>query len=155
MRINFNLAQTQAYTASTPVLPGGDYVVEIVSESDQQIKSGGNALVFEYQIREGQFRGARLRDWINIGSSNQTAREIGQRRLKAIAEAVALPNINDTRELFNRPFVVTVSVSDYQGRNRNNIDDYKALSSTGATPAPVPEPTQPTAQAGESVPYWS
>ena len=152
MRINFNLAQTQAYSGSSPVLPAGDYTVEIVSESDQQIKSGGNALVFEYQVKEGQFRGNRLRDWINIGSSNQAAREIAQRRLKAIGESVGLEQFNDTRELFNRPFLVNVGMDEYQGRQRNSIDGYRPLANS--TPAPIaaqPAPANP----GESVPYWS
>ena len=129
MRINFDLNSTQAYNGATPLLPPGEYAVEIVAEQENQpLRNGsGTALVFEYQIRDGQFRGQRIRDWLNVGHSNQNARELAQRRIKAIGEAVGLPVFNDTRQLFNRPFIIAVSCQEYQGRQRNQIDDYRAL----------------------------
>ena len=134
MRINFDLNNTQAYNGATPLLPPGEYAVEIVAEQENQpLRNGsGTALVFEYQIRDGQFRGQRIRDWLNVGHSNQNARELAQRRIKAIGEAVGLPVFNDTRQLFNRPFIIAVSCQEYQGRQRNQIDDYRPL-------APQPE----------------
>ena len=129
MRINFDLNNTQAYNGTTPLLPPGEYAVEIVAEQENQpLRNGsGTALVFEYQIRDGQFRGQRIRDWLNVGHSNQNARELAQRRIKAVGEAVGLPVFNDTRQLFNRPFLIAVSCQEYQGRQRNQIDDYRAL----------------------------
>lgn len=129
MRINFDLNNTQAYNGATPLLPPGEYAVEIVAEQENQpLRNGaGTALVFEYQIRDGQFRGQRIRDWLNVGHSNQNARELAQRRIKAIGEAVGLPVFNDTRQLFNRPFLIAVSCQEYQGRQRNQIDDYRPL----------------------------
>ena len=114
---------------ATPLLPPGEYAVEIVAEQENQpLRNGsGTALVFEYQIRDGQFRGQRIRDWLNVGHSNQNARELAQRRIKAIGEAVGLTVFNDTRQLFNRPFLIAVSCQEYQGRQRNQIDDYRAL----------------------------
>lgn len=129
MRINFDLNNTQAYNGASPLLPPGEYAVEIVAEQENQpLRNGaGTALVFEYQIRDGQFRGQRIRDWLNVGHSNQNARELAQRRIKAIGEAVGLPVFNDTRQLFNRPFLIAVSCQEYQGRQRNQIDDYRPL----------------------------
>ena len=172
MRINFDLNSTQAYNGASPVLPPGEYTVEIVSEQeDQPLRNGnGTALVFEYQIRDGQFRGQRLRDWLNIGHVNQNARELAQRRIKAIGEAVGVPVFTDTHQLYNRPFAIVVSCQDYQGRQRNSIDDYRPLGAAAgsgyrsepAVSAPVgrlPEtavPAQGTpAAATANGPYWS
>ena len=129
MRINFDLNSTQAYNGASPLLPPGEYAVEIVAEQENQpLRNGaGTALVFEYQIRDGQFRGQRIRDWLNVGHSNQNARELAHRRIKAVGEAVGLPVFNDTRQLFNRPFLIAVSCQEYQGRQRNQIDDYRPL----------------------------
>ncbi|MBQ9811965.1 MAG: DUF669 domain-containing protein [Thermoguttaceae bacterium] len=151
MRINFNLQATKAYTGSSPVLPPGEYLVEIVSEqADQPLRNGkGTALVFEYQIKDGQYRGQRIRDWLNLGHLDQTARELGQRRLKAIGESVGLSLFNDTRELFNRPFLVVVSLTEFQGKERNGIEEYRPAnlqacepSGPRQSPAPAPQPEQ-------------
>lgn len=157
MRVNFNLQDTQAYTGSSPVLPPGEYLVEIVSEqADQPLRSGkGTALVFEYQIKDGQYRGQRIRDWINLGHMDQNARELGQRRLKAIGVSVGLPMFNDTRELFNRPFLVVVSLTEYQGKERNGIEDYRPVQSQAPIQAQTPPQTyaQPqTAQEQQNAP---
>lgn len=172
MRINFDLNNTQAYNGATPLLPPGEYVVEIVAEQENQpLRNGsGTALVFEYQIRDGQFRGQRIRDWLNVGHSNQNARELAQRRIKAIGEAVGLPVFNDTRQLFNRPFLIAVSCQEYQGRQRNQIDDYRPLGAAAgssyrsdtavSTPvgrsaeSAVPASGTPT-PAPQPQPYWN
>ncbi len=158
MRINFDLNNTQAYNGASPLLPPGEYAVEIVAEQENQpLRNGsGTALVFEYQIRDGQFRGQRIRDWLNVGHNDPRAREIAQRRIKAIGEAVGFPVFKDTRQIFNRPFAIVVSCRDWQGRQRNNIDDYRALNNSAqpqvSNPAPQPaEPAQPQAQQA----YWS
>lgn len=152
MLINFNLEQTQAYNGATPTLPPGEYVVEIVSEqADQPLQNGnGTALVFEYQIREGSFRGQRIRDWLNLGHNDPRARDVAQRRVKAIGEAVGVPVFRDTREIFNRPFLIAVSCRDWQGRQRNNIDDYRPIAQPSA---PQSAPAQPPAN-DQPVRYW-
>lgn len=167
MRINFNIDAVQPYSGTNPVLPEGEYVVEIVEEKEQPLKTGnGVALVFDYQIKAGQYRGVRIRDWLNLNHASDQAREIGQRRLKAIAKSVGVERFADTRELFNRPFVVVVSQSEYQGKTRNSIDEYKPAPNDGAefVPAnqsanaqPIPAPIQQPANAVNSnaQPFWS
>lgn len=127
MRINWNLNETQAFGASTPIFQPGEYLVEIVSEQENQpLKNGrGTALVLEYKVLEGNYSGQLMRDWLNVGHIDQTTREIAQRRIKAICEAVGLSTITDTRQMFNRPFYVVVSLSEFNGRQRNSIDDYR------------------------------
>lgn len=153
MRINFNYQATKAFNGSNPIVPPGDYVVKIVGEDEGvPLKNGnGTALVFDYQIVEGAKAGNHLSDWLNVGHASEKARGAAQGQLKAIGEALGFANLNDTRELFNRPFVVSVSVDVYNGTERNRINSYKAVNAPQPAPQnyaqPAPAPTQPTATA--------
>ena len=160
MRINFNYQQTQAFTGSNPVVPPGDYVVKIVGEDEGvPLKSGnGTALVFDYQIVEGAKAGNHLSDWLNVGHTSEKARNAAQGQLKAIGEALGFANLNDTRELFNRPFVVSVSVDVYNGVERNRIDRYHAVqpnASATFTPTAPPQVSTSQPQQQNQGPYWS
>lgn len=146
MLVNFNLQNTQEYKGSIPVLPAGDYVVKIVDETpNQPLKNGsGTALVFEYQVVDGPFVGSRIRDWLNLGHADEQTRGLAQSRLKSIGVSCGLPIFNDTRELFNRPFVVRLSCSEYQGKQRNNIDEYRPVAQGQPVQAAPTQPTQPS-----------
>ena len=153
MRINFNIDGVQPYSGANPILPEGEYVVEIVDEKEQPLKTGnGVALVFDYQIKAGQYRGVRIRDWLNLNHASEQAREIGQRRLKAISQSVGVERFVDTRELFNRPFVIVVSQSEYQGKIRNSIDEYKPAHVGGSSFLPTPQPATNAEPAPASAP---
>ena len=153
MQINFNLQNTQEYKGSIPVLPAGDYVVKIVDETpNQPLKNGsGTALVFDYQVVDGPFVGSRIRDWLNLGHADAQTRGLAESRLKSIGVSCGLPIFSDTRELFNRPFVVRLSCSEYQGKQRNNIDEYHSAQGQPVQTAPA-QPTQPTQPAGA---FWN
>ena len=153
MRINFNYQATQAFNGSNPIVPPGDYVVKIVGEEEGvPLKSGnGTALVFDYQIVEGAKAGNHHSDWLNVGHASEKARGAAQGQLKAIGEALGFANLNDTRELFNRPFVVSVSVDVYNGTERNRINSYKAVN-TSQNYAP-PATNSPTAPPQNAQPY--
>lgn len=145
MRINFDLQNTQEYVGGGSfIFPQGDYVVEIVSEEENvRLKSGkGTALLFEYQVMEGPYRGQRYRDWINLGHENEQTRELARRRLKSIGNAVGLPVFGDTRELHRRPFTIAVTKSTRDGKDQNNIEAYR----------PVLVEEQPTSEAAPSAP---
>lgn len=169
-RINFNPEQTRPFSGSTPVYPSGDYVVEIVDETEHDFRSGqGRGLTFDYRILSGEFQGGTLRDNFNLWHTSPQAVEIAQRRLVSIAHAVGIQNFNDTRELHRKPFVVRISKSSYNGSERNQVDAYISASSSPApanapsgyvppasdSGAPAPTSTVPVAPSTTSTPYWS
>lgn len=140
MRINFDIQATEPYNGHTPTYPPGEYAVEVVDElADQQLRNGdGTALVLVYQILDGEFQGQRIRDWLLLGHEGVNVKELAQRKLKAICAAVGTPVISDTRELFHRPFALTLSYREWQGRLKNNIDDYQPLKSAIASAVAAP-----------------
>ena len=149
MRVNFDMANTPAYQGAGQLLPSGDYTVEIVGEREQQMSGGkGTRLTFELAVLDGANKGARIFDSLNLGHIDQQTRALAQSRLRAIADAVGRPTIMDTQELFRKPFVVRLSVREYNGRQYNNVDDYKSAQSMVAAP-PVAVPQSQTA-----APFW-
>lgn len=155
MRINFNVAETKPYQGGYQVFPAGVYQVQIVKEEERDLKSGnGRALVFDYQITQGEYKGGTVKDFLNLNHTSEKARQIAEARLVAIARAVGIENFFDTQELFGRPFAVRLGVDkDYNGNDRNTIDEYKAVVTSAPTSAPVVTP-QPQ-QAAQPAPFWS
>lgn len=155
MRVNFNVAETKPYQGGYQVFPAGIYQVQIVKEEERDLKSGnGRALVFDYQILQGEYKGGTVKDFLNLNHTSEKARQIAEARLVAIARAVGLENFFDTQELFGRPFAVRLGVDkDYNGNDRNTIDEYKAVVTSAPTAAPVV--TQAAQQAAQPAPFWS
>ena len=154
MRINFNVAETKPYQGGYQVYPAGVYQVQIVKEEERELKSGnGRALVFDYAIIEGDFKGGTIKDFLNLNHTSEKARQIAEARLVAIANACGLANFYDTQELFGRPFAVRLGLDkDLNGNDRNTIDEYKAIV-TQAAPVAAPTPA-PSAQP-QAAPFWS
>lgn len=125
MRINFNLAETGEYSGSTPPVPAGRYLVEIVDEKYGQTRSGkGAALELRYSILQGEKRGYIIREWINVDHSSESAREIARAQLKSLGVACGKPIYGDTADLFRIPFYLDVIVEDFGGRARNTVKGY-------------------------------
>lgn len=156
MRINYDYQHTSAYSAGPALLPEGDYSVEIVNEREQPLQSGkGTKLVFELVVLSGPSKGARVFDSLNLGHVDQLAREIAQRRLKSIGNAVGAVNLLDTTELFRKPFNIHLSVREWNGRQYNNVDDYFQIQSVLDQASAVSQTTTPApAQTPAPAPFW-
>lgn len=156
MRINFNYQQTQAFTGLNPVVPAGEYLVKIVGEEDAPLKSGnGSALVFDYQILDGPFSGKNVSEWLNLNHTSEKARGVAQSKIKSIGDALGLANIVDTRELHNRPFKIKVSLVEYNGSQRNQIDGYATANAAPQYVAQTPQavPQGSSQQSAPNQPY--
>ena len=160
-RINFNPENTRPFSGFSPIFPAGDYVVEIVNEQEHDFQSGsGRGLTFDYQIKDGEYKGGIIRDNLNLWHTSQRATEMAQARLVAIAHAVGVRSFMDTHELHRRPFVVRLSKAQYNGNERNQVDAYLALQTSPTTPSQAPSFTPPTNAAPApsnqgNQPYWS
>ena len=151
-RINFNPMTTQPFTGFSQTLPAGEYQVEIVSESEATLDNNkGKALDLNYQVLAGPYQGQRVRDRIYLWHTNPQAVQMAQSVLVAIAHAVGLQTFQDTHELHRRPFNVTLSTREYNGKEYNNFVEYCAISNQTSTPYPVNEGQQAQAP----TPYWN
>lgn len=158
MRVNFDLNSTTPFSGSYQTLPAGSYLVEIDRQEEKTYaNASGTRLVMSYTVLDGPYKGATILDSLNLNHPSDAARQMAQRRLKAIVDAVGLPTIMDTVELNKKPFVVRLEVTkDNQGNERNNVAEYSKATATApiGTPSAVPAAptTAPTYQ--QNGPFW-
>lgn len=156
--LNFD-ANKYEPTGSFEPVPIGDYPV-IISASEMKEtkpkpgKIPGQYLQLTYDVIEGEFKGRKFFDRLNLVNENQTAQEIAQRALSAICRAVGVMHPKDSSELHNKPLVVTVGIRAASGEYgaSNEIRGYKTIdgekitkdtNADGIAPAPAASAATP------------
>jgi hypothetical protein len=138
--------------ASYPVLPPGQYVVQIVASEMRPTKTGqGQCLVLELDILEGSHTGRKLFDRLNLVNANPQTVEIAQRALSAICHATGRMQVQDSEELHLIPMLADVTVQPPKnGYAESNRIRYRPLEKAvpqqrpASTPRPqAPSPAQP------------
>jgi hypothetical protein len=140
-------------------IPAGKYLAQIVNSEMKSTSTGGEMLVLEIEIVDGEYSKRRLWDRLNLVNSNATAVEIAQRALSSICHAVGQMTVQDSEQLHFKPMAVTVKVRpagpDKNGIHRdaqNEIKGYEAANgqrSVSAAPASRPNATSATKPAGQ------
>lgn len=112
-------------------LPEGDYVAIMTSaEKKPNSKGTGSYLSCAYEVIDGQYKGRKVFDNMNLWNPNQTAVDIARRELKKLCGALGFAQQpSDSAELLNKPFVMSLTVyqDTYNGKTseKNKIADYK------------------------------
>jgi len=109
------------------LLPPAEYNVTITdSEMKPTAQNDGSYLALEMTVLDGEHKGRKLFDNLNLVNSNQTAAEIAYRTLSAICHAVGVMDVQDTQQLHGIPLKVKVGVQgaskgkdgrEYEARN--------------------------------------
>ena len=156
----------------TPI-PAGKYAMQIVaSEMKLTNDGGGQYLSLEHEVIDGEHKGRKLWNNLNLKNPNPTTVEIAQRELSAICHATGKLHVADSEDLHFIPMLVTVRYKpagpDKNGVHReakNEIKGYEPMSGA-ARPAPVQatgtphvvkNPVAPPTYAktgGSAVPPW-
>lgn len=114
------------------VVPAGDYLALIKNSEKKPTKAGtGKLIALEFQILEGEHKGAVVFSRLNLWNPNPKAVSFAKRELGDICRAVGVLQPRSTEELHNKPLVITVEVeerSDKPGSYSNNIKGYKPVS---------------------------
>jgi hypothetical protein len=166
-QFNFDASQI-APQASTGPLPAGVYLAHIVESDVQPLKSGnGEGLKLTFEIIDGQLKGRKVWENLNIRHSSEDTQRIAQSQLSALCHAVNVIKLMDTAALHFKPVRINVTVREAVGQYKasNNIKGYEAAGAgisapaTAPTPAPVAEtPAWPTAEqeaAKSKAPAWA
>lgn len=135
---DFDIKSTDKFGSAYSTLPAGEYMVEIVDEELFKTSAGHKCLAFDYQIINGEYKGQRVRDYMNLWNPNPKAVEIARKRVASIAHATGQVDARDSRFFHRKPFVVKVGVEIQGGVKRNTINDYFAVN-RNAEPAPAPD----------------
>lgn len=153
--IQFN-AETVEPAASYDVLPKGKYLAMAIASELKATKTGtGEYLQITFEVIDGQFKGRKIFERLNIRNQNKVAEDIAQRALSGLCHAVGVLNLQDSDQLHDIPVVLDISIDepkgDYEAQNR-----VKGYSSAGApataTRAPAAAPASTPAAAGK--PVW-
>jgi len=132
--LNFNATEVEPQSDFTP-LPAGDYLVQITNSEIKPTKSGtGEYLQLTLQVIDGPYKNRLVFDRINVRNQNPTAQQIGQRQLSALCHSIGVLNVQDSTQLHNILFIVSLAIrKDEQYGDSNDVKAYK--SSSGQTPA--------------------
>jgi hypothetical protein len=166
-QFNFDASQVAPQQSSGP-LPAGVYLAHIVESDVQPLKSGnGEGLKLTFEIIDGQFKGRKVYENLNIRHTSEDTQRIAQSQLSALCHAVNVIKLMDTAALHFKPVRINVTVREAQGiyKTSNNIKGYEAAGAgisapaTAPTPTPVAEaPAWPTAEqeaAKSKAPAWA
>jgi hypothetical protein len=127
----------------TPV-PPGVYTAMVVASELKDTNKGGQMIVLELDIQDGEHAGRKLFERLNIVNSNDKAVQIAFRTLAEIVKAVGKTTIKDTDELHNKRIHIEVRVdppSPYidkdgkqqEGKPQNSIKKFLPVSGTAST----------------------
>ncbi len=127
--LNFNAATVAPQETFEPV-PAGTYLASIEESEIKETKSrSGQILNLTWRVLDGQFKGRKVFDRVNIVNQNPKATEIGQRQLSAICHAANVLQLNDTQQLHGIPMTIKVIIrKDETGQyaDQNEVKGYTA-----------------------------
>lgn len=153
--LNFD-ARTVEPSAPMGVIPAGDYNVQIVKSEIKPTANGqSHYLQLELEVLDGEFKGRKLWDILNLWNDNETAARIAQQSLSAIGHAVGVLDIRDSEQLHNKPMLASVKVEKGNAQypdDKNRVKGYgaykgAATSAPAVAPAPAFAPQVPVAPA--------
>ena len=145
-------------TTPYELLPAGKYRAQIVESEMRVTKNGmGQFLWLMIDILEGEHKGRKIFDQLNLVNPNPTTVEIAQRTLSAICHATGRMHVSDSEELHLIPMMIQVKIKPPKnGYGESNAVAYLLPEGVGATTtAAKPAPTSsapPTTQAASAPP---
>lgn len=144
--LNFNASNVEPATAYE-ILPKGKYLcVAIASEMKPTKNNTGEYLQITFEIVDGEHKGRKIFERLNIRNVNKTAENIAQQTLSALCRAVGVMQLTDSIQLHDIPVMLDISVEEGKGEYgpQNRIKGYMPAS----TQAPVnPSPRAASAPA--------
>lgn len=133
---NFDATKVDPSKALEPV-PAGRYLGAMTeSEMKPTQKGDGSYLACAFQVIDGEHKGRKLYDNLNLKNPNTTAVEIARGKLSAICHAVGVMQPRDSTELHNKPLILVVGHEKRSdnGELKNVIKGYEPRGQ--AAPAP-------------------
>ena len=115
------------------VRPAGDYLVHMVASKMKPTKNGnGSFLECEFEVIDGEFKGAKFWDRLNLNNPNPETVKIARGTLSAICRCVGVMKPSDSCELHNLPLIACVRIKKREdnGELVNEIKGYKKKAST-------------------------
>lgn len=141
------------------VLPKGKYLCMAVASEIKPTKHGtGEYLEITFEVLDGQGKGRKIWERLNIRNQNKKAEEISQRQLSALCRAVGVLNLQDSDQLHNLPVVLDIDIEQREGYGpQNRVKGYTPSGSTApvaSSPALRSSAPAAAAPAASAPPVW-
>jgi hypothetical protein len=147
---NLDLTAIEPERRNEP-LPEGAYSVVVSTTQTRETKAGnGTYLEIEMEIVEGDHKGRRIWDRINLRNPSDAAVEIGMRRISSIGRILGIDRLMNSEQLHGKMLVVTIAHRERDGRTSVDVKGYAA--GKGAAPAKRVEAVP--AAGGAKTPPW-
>ena len=143
--IDFNSEEVEPRKAFEAI-PAGKYkVVAISSEEKSTKKNDGSYIEFVFEVIEGEYKGRKLWDRLNLNNPNPTAVEIAKQTLSAICRAAGVRHLKDTQQLHDLPLLakVVAKLDKESGDTRNEIKGYEMVLSSAQPGTGKTTPAKP------------
>jgi hypothetical protein len=141
-------------------IPAADYLAAIVEHVWKQAKSGkGRLLELTLEILDGEYKGRKIRDWLNLEHSDQTTVAIAKQALSEICRATNIMRPLDAQQFHRIPIGVTVACAKSKDTDEinNKIKKYFHKSELGkakTTASPAETTSAASATGNDSTPPW-
>ena len=148
-------ASTVAPQASTGPVPAGTYLAQVIESDIKDLASGnGKGLKLTFEIIDGQYKGRRIWENLNIQHTNEDSQRIAQSQLSALCHAVGVIKLRDTAALHMKPVNIKVTVREAEGKYQasNNVKGYESAGPVALTQA-VEAPSAPAP--ASKAPAWA
>lgn len=160
VQLNFDSTNVPVAAALDPI-PAGWYVCAMTaSEMKPTNTPGGMYLEAEYTVLDGDYKGRKVFDRLNLQNANPVAVEIAYKQLSAICHATGVIQVANSEQLHNRPLMVKVSMRPAgQGKDgnmyeaNNEVKGYKGVEVQAAAAPMAPPPVTPPA--APAAPAWA
>ena len=157
--LNFNAANVAPATRPGPI-PKGTYLAHVIESDLQPLKSGnGEALKLVFEVIDGDYKGRKVIERLNIVHTNAQAQNIAQSQLSALCHAIQVIELRDSAMLHYKPVRISVTIREQAGYDpQNSVNGFEPAG--GAMPAhtPAAAPFQQgssAAPAANSAPAWA
>jgi len=151
-------ANNVAASEGFDVLPKGKYLcMAVASQIKPTAKGTGDYLEITFEVLDGQGKGRKIWERLNIRNVNKKAEEISQRQLSALCRSVGVLNLQDTDQLHNIPVVLDIDIEQREGYEpQNRVKGYGASGNTqpvAASPA-LRSSAPAAAPSASTTPVW-
>lgn len=133
---NMNLGSEDYKSGEFSLLPAGEYKTQVVKSTlETNKKQTGEVLTLEHDILEGEYKGRKIWDRLNISHENAVTEEIGRKQLRKLIEAAGLPlDLSDSEKLHYKPVITVLKVEKRKdnGEDTNKVSYYKSINDSSA-----------------------
>lgn len=140
--LDFNAQEVEPQSSFEPI-PAGWYRCMAMESEWRDTRSGnGRYLQVVFEVLEGEHKGRKLWERLNLDNPNGVAVDIARRTLSALCRSVGVFQVKDSSELHGKPVLVKVAKKKRpDGDWGNEIKGYKPAPNAGASAPTRPKDT--------------